>query len=86
MKELILAVLVAVSTNVVAKDIYNVDDYNPDPRDAWRFTSDQNWDANTYYIDENGYTQVYDVPKDYIYWTDVDENVIDYEVKIRIKR
>lgn len=82
MRKTILAVLMAVSTSVVASDYY---DYNPDPRDAWRFTSDQSWDANTYYIDENGYTQPYAVPRGYIEWTDIDEDVIDYEVKIRIK-
>ncbi|MCP3899151.1 MAG: hypothetical protein GY707_05490 [Desulfobacteraceae bacterium] len=84
MRKLILAVVLGLTVNANA-DSNIMYDYNPDPRDAWRFTSDQVWDANTYYIDENGYTQPYDAPIGYTSWTDIDENVYDYEVKIRIK-
>ncbi len=84
MRKLILAVILGLTVNANAERTV-VYDYTPNPRDAWRFTSEQAWDANTYYIDENGYTQTYDNPIGYTNWTDIDENLYDYEVKIRLK-
>jgi len=38
-----------------------------------------------YYIDENGYIQIWERPKKYEDWTYVDENGYDYTIKIIIE-
>ena len=78
MKKLFLAILITISVNLSA------DSYIPDIRTAWSNGSYKTFDANHFYIDENGYVQAYQEPKGYIDWTYTDENVYDYTIKIII--
>ena len=60
-------------------------EYVPDVRTAWANGSYKTFDANHFYIDENGYIQVYEYPLGYTNWTYADENGYDYTIKIIVE-
>lgn len=76
MKKLILAILLSVSVSAVADN--RIDG-------AWLDSIKKEQDRVVYYEDENGHIRKWQPAQKYETWTDIDENVYDYEIIIKVK-